>query len=1045
MKRSNQSNLFSVLILLMVLLPELLWAQSRDWENQRIIEKNRMPGRATSYSYASSEAALEGDRAQSAMKSLNGKWKFMYVGKAEERLVDFWKPGFDASAWNDINVPSSWEREGFGTPIYYNGSAFFTLDPPYVTRDNPVGSYIHEFEIPEEWTDRRIVIHFGGVSLAFYVWINGEEVGYSQDSKLPTEFDITEFVKTGKNTLAVQVFRWCDGSYLEDQDHWHMSGIHREVMLLAQPEASIDDFFVRTEMNANLTAAKLQIRPELFLADKDLVINAELYNPQSEPVLKKPISIPAINVVDESYPQRDNVYFGIMEAEVERPWLWSAENPVLYSLVISLEDKSGRLIEARSSKVGFRDIEIRGGELLINGKAIKLTGVNRHDHHPVRGKAMTRDDMEEDIRHIKQLNFNSVRTSHYPNDPYIYDLCDKYGLYVIDEANIETHGVRGLLANDMDWNQMYMDRVIRLLERDKNHPSVIIWSMGNESGMGPNFAGASGLIRDFDPTRYVHYEGAQDIPTDPAYVDVISRMYPTPEELEEMAKNPYHTRPILMCEYAHAMGNSIGHLKEYWDLVLEYPNLLGGFIWDWKDQGLEETDKNGITYYAFGGDYGDQPNSSNFLINGVVASDGTVKPHTNECKYVFQPVNFDMAGNRQDRIRIENRYNFRSTDHLLFKWEMVENGKVTAQGNFEKVRLVPGDFMELPVPTVKNQENSFVTLNVSAVLKENEIYAGKGFTVAEGQFILGEAEMDLRTTSGKSNSIQVSETGEVLSLKGNTFSLDISKEYPALMSYRLNGEEILAGEMKPNFWRPLTDNDERGWHAGDLLKEWKSLPNEMKIIGFEVKETDGKVSVHTVSEASGVMLTLTWEVDAIGAVRIDYEIDIPDDLPEMLRIGMQLGLNGAFDNMSFFGKGPYENYPDRKQAARLGWYEDRVDDFYYSHVMPQEMGNHTGVSFLSLSGDGTGLNFVGNDLNVSVWPYTMKNIEKAKHTNELEGSGFYTVNIDHKIAGVGGTDTWSIKARPIDKYRLLEKKYSYSFMLVPYWGKSAYDNFLRIF
>ncbi|MFC2098921.1 glycoside hydrolase family 2 TIM barrel-domain containing protein [Bacteroidota bacterium] len=828
-----------------------------------------------------------------------------------------------------------------------------------------------------------------------------------------------------------------------------MSGIHREVMLLAQPKASINDFFVRTEMSSNMGSAKLQIRPELFFADmadaEGLFVRAELFDPNNEKVLSEPIAISASRVINEFYPQRDNVYFGIMEAEINRPMLWSAEKPVLYTLVVSLEGRNGPILEARSCKVGFRDIEIRGGELLINGKAIKLFGVNRHDHHHLRGKGLTREDMEDDIRLIKQLNFNAVRTSHYPNDPYIYDLCDKYGLYVIDEANIETHGVRGLLANNMDWNQMYMDRIIRLLERDKNHPSVIIWSMGNESGMGPNFAGAAGLIKDFDPTRYVHYEGAIANPTAPAYVDFISWMYPPLEDLERLANNPYHTRPILMCEFAHAMGNSIGNLKEYRDLVLSYPNLLGGFIWDWKDQGLQETDKNGNKYYAYGGDYGDEPNSTNFVINGVVASDATVKPHSMECKYVFQPVNFVLAGPKKDKIRIDNGYYFRSTEHLSFSWEILENGKVTTKGVFDGIRLVPGDFIELPLPAFQHADKSYVTLNVQAVLKNNEIFASKGYTVAEEQFVLNAPGLTIVTKADKPVTFKIVETGEKLNVSAAKFSINFSKERPAMTSYRINGKEFLAEDLKPNFWRPLTDNDERGWRAQNLLKDWKNLPQEFELKQFDHEEAGGRVSISGDWEAKGVRLTLTWIIDNSGEVNVGYTLEIPESMPDLLRVGMQMGLTSDFGNMAFFGKGPYENYPDRNQAARLGWYEGSVDDFYYSHVMPQEMGNHTGVSFLSLSGNGSGLIVIGKELNVSVWPYTMENIEMARHTNELVESGYLTVNIDHAITGVGGTDTWTIRARPIDKYRLLEKKYEYQFVFAPFKGKSAYDQFLKRF
>lgn len=1057
MKRFHFSRTFFKVIIALAFFPFLTQAQSPDWENHHVIQKNRLPGRATSYSYKSVGDALRGDRENARMVSLNGDWKFHFVEKSEERPEDFWEAGFDASSWENIQVPSSWEMEGFGTPIYYNGSAFHVLDPPYVTRDNPVGTYIRDFEVPEEWLnlDQRIVLHFGGVSSAFYVWVNGHFAGYSQDSKLPTEFDISHLLLNGKNSVAVQVFRWCDGSYLEDQDHWHMSGMHREVLLLAQPRVSLDDFFVRTELNATNSSALLQIRPEMFFVDKeevkDIKVSAQLYAPSGSAVLKEPIRIEAEAIINESYPQRDNVYFGLMEAEVDRPRLWTAETPVLYKLVLSVEDSEGKLIETRSCRVGFRKVEIEGGQMLVNGTPIKLVGVNRHDHHHLRGKAMTREDMEADIRLIKQLNFNSVRTAHYPNDPYVYDLCDEYGLYVIDEANIETHGVRGMLANDLDWNQVYMDRVIRLLERDKNHPSIIMWSLGNESGMGPNHASAAGLAKDFDPTRFVHYEGAQADPTDPAYVDVLSRMYPLPYELEEMANNPYHTRPILMCEYAHGMGNSIGNLKEYWDLIYAYPNILGGHIWDWKDQGVEKTDDQGEAFYAYGGDFGDSPNSGNFLINGVVASDGSIKPATFEVKYVQQPIHFTLLEGPNVVIRFENRYQFLSTDHLDFSWTLFENGKEKSAGVFGKIGAQAGGFVEIGIPLGEAKNGRLVlddtkinTLTIRATLDQYRVYAERGFEIATEQFVLSDPGVSLATTPGagaKTPQLEETETGIVVT--GDNFSVVFSKSRPELSEYTYNGEALITKAMRPNFWRPLTDNDLKGWHADELLSVWEDLPERLKITDFQPSIEESQVKIRTVSEAEGIQLFLDWTVQASGEVKVDYKLAISQDMPEPLRVGMQAGVSSEFQEMSFFGKGPYENYSDRQWAAQLGWYSGAVDQFYYSHVFPQEMGNHTDVRFLNLQGKKSGMSIMGNELNVSVLPYTMEMIQEAQHTNELKKADHLVLNVDHMVAGVGGTDTWSIKARPLDAYRLLEKEYAYSFVILPPAKKKGYDRFLE--
>jgi beta-galactosidase len=594
--------------------------------------------------------------------------------------------------------------------------------------------------------------------------------------------------------------------------------------------------------------------------------------------------------------------------------------------------------------------------------------------------------------------------------------------------------------------------VIRLLERDKNHPSVIMWSLGNESGMGPNHAGASGLVKDFDPTRLVHYEGAQSVPTDPAYVDVISRMYPLPDELEDMANNPYHTRPILMCEYAHAMGNSIGNLKEYWDLIYAYPNLLGGHIWDWKDQGVEKTDEKGRSYYAYGGDFGDQPNSGNFLINGVVASDGSIKPATHEVKYVQQPVHFTLVEKSKVTVRIENRYQFLSTGHLDFSWTLWENGQEKSSGVIApdplSLNIQPGGFQEIGLPVgeqgksnIELDESKINTLSLTARLKRMQNYAEKGHVVATEQFILSQPEMNLDagiTSGGKV--IQMEESDDQLAVSGRDFDLVLSRSRPHLLEYSYKGKALITGPMKPNFWRALTDNDESGWHPDRTAGIWKELPEKLAVTDFTHTLENNVALIRTVSEAEGVKLYLDWRVDGSGTLKVDYRLTIPESMPELLRVGMRTQVSGDLTEMAFFGKGPFENYSDRQHAAYLGWYEGQVADFYYSHVYPQEMGNHMDVNFLSLGAKNQGISFRGNKLNISVLPFTMEQIREARHTVELEDAGVLNLNIDYAVAGVGGTDSWSIKARPLDPYRLLEKEYAYSFVIQPLQNK-AYEQF----
>lgn len=664
----------------------------------------RLPMRATSYSYANAGDALSCERDRSALMMLDGTWKFRFAADRSEAPNRFYEADADVSGWDDLEVPSCWEMHGYGYPIYTNMPYPFPFRPPYITIDNPTGCYVREFDVPESWGDRRLILHFGGVYSGFEVWVNGHFAGYAEDSCLPSEFDVTELAVPGRNRIAVRVWKWTDGSYLEDADHWRMAGIHREVFLMGVPKVSIADFGIRTRMSSDMRSALLQVRPRLDnLSGEDASgwkVSAQLYDPQGQPVLTPAMELSAGRIFNEIYPQRDNVYFALMERRVEQPQLWSAETPVLYTLVLTLADAEGRVAEARSCKIGFRDVKIEGDELRINGVPVKLYGVNRHDHDPVRGKAVTREGIEQDIRLMKLNNFNSVRTSHYPNDPYLYELCDRYGLYVLDEANIESHQVRGYFSNDPEWGGAFQERVSRMVVRDRNHPSIIGWSLGNESGCGPNHAAAAGWIRDFDPTRFIHYEGAQGQPehplyrpvsrseaaratsveqklaeqtvrnvpyanpNDPAYVDVLSRMYTPVAQLADMAVDSLLDRPVILCEYVHSMGNSTGNLKDYWDVIRASRRLAGGYIWDWVDQGLLKKDAAGTEYWAYGGDFEPEGiyNDRNFCINGIVNPDRSDKPALAECKYVFQPVEFTACDLSRGLIRVRNRNFFTTTD-----------------------------------------------------------------------------------------------------------------------------------------------------------------------------------------------------------------------------------------------------------------------------------------------------------------------------------------------------------------------------------------------
>ena len=850
-----------------------------DWKNELVFEKNKLPARVSSCSYSSEQDALLGNREKARIKSLNGKWKFKYVGKEEDRPIDFMAEEFSGSGWSDIEVPSNWELYGFGQPIYTNIIYPFTpniLDttlrfdwkgpqpprPPKIYRDNPVGSYFRDFEVPAEWDDMSVILHFGGVSSAFYVWVNGQEAGYSQGSRLAAEFDITEFLKQGKNRIAVQVFRWSDGSYLEDQDMWRLSGIHREVMLLAQPKIAMNDFYVRTKLDANYRNAKLEIRPKVWVKENanqldGWNISAMLYDAEKNEILAKSLQASVKDIYEERWPARDITKFAFMEVDIKSPQKWSTENPYLYTLVFDLKNPEGKIVEARSQKIGFRKVEFsKDNALLINGRPIKIKGVNRHDHSPIRGKALTREEMRKDVELLKQFNFNSVRTSHYPNDPYFLDLCDEYGIYVMDEANIETHHVGSLIPQTPSWTGALISRISRMVERDKNHPSIISWSLGNESGTGPGFAAAAGWVKDFDPSRFIHYEGAQGDPThplykedagfsvtswpsfsnpnDPPFVDVISRMYPDLSQLVHMSNNPALDRPIIMCEYLHAMGNSIGGLGDFWDEIYAKPNLIGGYIWDMIDQGLEKTTRDGQKFYAYGGDFGDIPNDENFCMNGVFASDRIPNPHAWECKYVFQPMVVEDLDVSNGRISLVNRFNFTNLNQYEIRWSVAEDGRKIQDGALLPQEILPGEsaIVKIPWKPIKFDDAKEYWLRISLHEKADILWCKKGFEIAKEQLLIKGKSVHQEYISSSKASISHEEDGNKVIVIGDGFSVIISKENGFITSFKQKEIERLSSPLKPNVWRAPIDNDVRGASSRDFARSskfWKHLLNNLSV------------------------------------------------------------------------------------------------------------------------------------------------------------------------------------------------------------------------
>jgi beta-galactosidase len=1040
--------------------------QTEPYEDPLVSGINRDLSRATAYSFSSVADAIKGDRVKSGRYiSLNGDWNFSFALKPGDEPKDFYKQ--KVSGWKQIPVPSSWEMQGYDKPIYKSAVyPFRPVNPPLVPKDyNGVGCYQRSFTVPADWKDKNITLHFGGVSSAYKVWVNGKFLGYAEDSFLPSEFNITPYLKDGENIVSVWVIRWSDGSFLEDQDQWRLSGIHREVYLMAEPKLRIADFFYQAKLDKEYKDAVLSIRPRLEnLTGKEVPgykVKAQLYDAANKAVLKEDLNISADAIINEIHPRPDRVKFGLLETKVTNPLKWSTEAPNLYTLVISLEDSTGKVWEAKSCKLGFRSIEFRQSDskLLINGKETYLYGVNRPDHHPTRGKALTREDILQDIKTIKQFNFNTVRLSHYPSDPYLLDLCDEYGIMVIDEANHETHGLGGKLDHDSRWTAAYVERVARMALRDKNHPSIIMWSLGNEAGSGPNHGAMAGWIKDFDMTRPLHYEPAMGSPkeegyidpSDPRYlksndhshriqnpkdqyyIDVISRMYPAlyTAPLLVHQKNGDH-RSIFFCEYAHAMGNSAGNIKDFWDQWRSLPRVIGGAIWEFKDQGLVKYDSaTRKPYYAYGGDFGERY-YDNFTIKGVVAADGRPKAAMYECKRVFQPIQCEWADSSKGILKVINRSPVLSTAHYNGWISIRENGKIISRKPLEIGVIDAGNSKELDLGKYlpRFKRGAEYHADIEFTTKEDKPWADKGFVIASNQLSLTPLSKPNRPDS----SVAFVEKEHQFTAQAGSLTVSIDKSNGALVSYKKGNTELIGQALLPHFTRPQTDNDRKGWKTHRVLKQW--YDNQPQLKSVTIAETGGLKGIQSVYTMvnDSVEVKVFYTISKEGIVKVNYELIAKPGLPNIPKVGMQTGVNKTFTQIKYFGRGPLENYIDRNYGFNAGIYDADIYDFMEPYVVPQENGNRTEVRWLNLYRKGTkeGISIVADSLlSMSAWPYSERNIIEAKHTYKLYPANYITLNIDLVQMGVGGNDSWSEVAAPLEQYQLKTGHYKYSFYIRP--------------
>jgi beta-galactosidase len=1011
-----------------------------DWENPAMLGRNKEAPHATLMPFPERASALAGDRGASPwFRSLNGPWKFSWSPNPEARPVEFYRPSFDVGDWSEIPVPSNWQLQGYGHAIYTNiRYAWGEADPPRVPHElNSVGSYRRQFTLPEEWRGRQVMLHFAGVDSAFYLWVNGHEVGYSQGSRTPAEFNITPFLEDGTNVVAAEVYRYSDGSYLECQDFWRISGIFRDVFLFSVADLDIRDFEVLTDLDDEYRDARLglTVRLRSFAEEeKGARVRAELLDAGGELVGDVLLAEARVAGGGESVVE--------LAADVADPRKWSAEEPNLYTLLLTLEDAAGSVVEVLTTQMGFRSSEIKDGQLLVNGVPILIKGVNRHEHDPVTGHYVSRESMVRDILLMKRHNINAVRTSHYPDKPEWYELTDFYGLYVIDEANIESHDIGydwdKTLGNKPEWLDAHMDRTVSMVERDKNHASIIIWSLGNEGGDGVNFQATSEWIHQRDPSRPVHYERAETRP----HTDIYAPMYARIGHIVEYAEN--HTdRPLILCEYSHAMGNSNGNFVDYWDAIYSHRQLQGGFVWDWVDQGLlqEVPGRPGETYFAYGGDL-EPPgvyHDDNFCMNGLVSADRTPHPGLEEVKKVYQYVHASPVDLATGEVEIRNRHDFVDLGFLAGSWSVLADGRRIADGALPALDIAAGESqrVQVPYPRIEAEPGVEYWLNLSFHLAEGSSWAEAGHQVAWQQFELpfkvAAAALDVAGMA----KLSLEESAAEVVIEGADFAVRFGRESGTLESFRYRETELVRSGPRPHFWRAPTDND-RGNGMPDRCAPWKAASRNWQILETVVERLGpseiqfrvrgGLPDVESTNDA-------VYTVFGNGEVRVESSFQPGGrKLPELPRFGMQMTLPDALETMTWYGRGPHESYWDRQASAPLGVYTGSVDEQYFDYSEPQETGNKTDVRWVSFTGkDGVGLEAVGlQPLSVNALRYTTEEMEQAKHRYEMERRDFVTLNLDLLQTGVGGDNSWGARTHP--EYTVQSQPYRYAFKLRPVRG-----------
>ena len=1013
-------------------------AQNDEWQDAGVNAVNRMPMHGSWFAYESPEAAQAGDKTLSErFVTLNGNWKFNWVCDADQRPTDFFRVGFNDEGWGDMPVPGLWELNGYGDPVYLNvGYAWrgwFKNDPPHVpVEQNHVGSYRRTIDIPAAWNGRQIVAHFGSVTSNIYLWVNGRYVGYSEDSKLEAEFDLTPYVKPGRNLIAFQVFRWCDGTYLEDQDFFRLSGVGRDCYLYARDKRQITDIQVDAAPSANYTAGTVAVKVFFPRQARGCSVELALTDAQGRSVASQQLRV-----------TKDEERCTLDAGKVA---LWSAETPVLYGLTATLRAPAGEVIEVIPLRIGFRDVKIEGGQLLVNGRPVLIKGANRHEMDPDYGYYVSEGRMLEDIRIMKENNINAVRTCHYPDDARWYSLCDQYGLYVVAEANIESHGMgygEKTLAKNPLYAKAHLERNERNVQRSINHPSVIIWSLGNEAGDGLNFDACYDWIKAYDPSRPIHHERAVYSPGS-RNTDIICPMYWDYERCEKyLAENP--AKPLIQCEYAHAMGNSMGGFREYWELIRREPKYQGGFIWDFVDQSLHKKGRNGVTVYGYGGDWNPyDPSDQNFCDNGLIGPDRIPNPHMEEVRYYYQSVWTSWAGDAGNTVEVLNENFFRGLENYDLHWEVLCDGTPLRRGVVDGLKAAPQQRVRITLPydPATLPAAGELLLDVAYKLKTAEGILPAGHTAARAQLPIREYVFTAPAakSAAEGESLFVADNHkDFLIVAGNGLRLDFSRKTGFITRYEVRGLDFLAdgSTLRPNFWRAPTDND-FGAGLQHKMAVWKQP--EMKLKALTHAEADGIVTVKAGYEMPGVQaaLEIEYAVDNTGAVTIAQSLHATPgaEVPDMFRFGMRFEMPEAFDRLQYYGRGPGENYADRKSSAFVGLYRQSVDEQFYPYIRPQETGTKSDLRWWHLADiGGRGLTVTSDaPFSASALHYSQESLDEGPakrqgHSPEVEKQKCVSVCLDKVQYGLACVNSWG--ALPLPEYRVPYADYTFRLKIAP--------------